>query len=418
MTQSQALEIMRSGANVFLTGPPGAGKTYVLNQFIEEAEADGKTVAITASTGLAASLIGGMTIHSWSGLGIREEVTKSNLKWYRDQDRFVDRFNDTDILVIDEVSMLHGFRLDLVNKVAKHLRGDPAPFGGMQVILVGDLFQLPPVDRENQNLHFVHLSRSWGELSLKCCYITEQHRQGADDGLLGLLQDMRDNRAQASEHLPALMGRLQQRPPDNTTRLYAHNADVDAINKRYLDALPGNIERYFMVTDGQPGPVEALKRNLLAPEELELKVGAKVMFVANNPDEGFWNGTQGKVVKFDHGKPVVRTTDNITIKVGRHTWSTREGRKVIAEAEQIPLRLAWAITIHKSQGMSLDTAEVDLSKAFTPGMGYVALSRVRSLDGLYLQGFNDMALTMHEQIYAFDERLRVASEQLTQGRLV
>jgi len=404
MTQQEAIDCMLAGNNVFLTGAPGAGKTYTLNRFIEQAEDAGKNVAITASTGIAASHIGGITIHSWSGLGIKEEVTKADLKWMEGQKRLVKRFQLTDVLVIDEVSMLHGYRLDMLNKVAKHMRNKDLPFGGMQVILVGDLFQLPPVNRESNVLDFVHLSDTWAELDLTVCYITEQHRQGADDLLLDLLQGMRDNKI-TSVHKKLLSNRLLN-GADNLTRLFSHNADVDTINQEKLDALPGKVKKYYMRSDGDKRAVEALRRNLLAPEILEIKVDAEVMFVANNFEAGFVNGTRGRVVKFKKGIPIVKTLDGRFIRVEPHEWKTKQDGITVATVEQLPIRLAWAITIHKSQGMSLDAAIIDLSRAFMPGMGYVALSRVRSLDGLYLQGINDEALKMHEQIYDFDLKIR------------
>jgi ATP-dependent DNA helicase PIF1 len=147
MRQTQALRAMMEGKSVFLTGAPGAGKTYVLNQFIHLAKQQGRTVAVTASTGIAATHIGGTTIHSWSGLGIKDSLSQYDLDKLKNSAKLVKRYNATDVLVIDEVSMLHGARLDMVNMVAKNLRKNNAPFGGMQVILVGDLFQLPPITR-------------------------------------------------------------------------------------------------------------------------------------------------------------------------------------------------------------------------------------------------------------------------------
>jgi ATP-dependent exoDNAse (exonuclease V) alpha subunit len=413
MRQKQALAVMMSGANVFLTGAPGAGKTYVLNQFIGRAERAGRRVAVTASTGIAASHIGGSTIHSWSGLGILDELSREDLKRLGGSDRLVKRYNSTDVLVIDEVSMLHGRRLDMVNQLAKLLRSSEAAFGGMQVILVGDLFQLPPISRGSQALDFMHQSEAWAELEPRICYLTEQHRQQGNDALLGLLEAMRRNEV-TEEHGQLLEERLHESPDVHTviTRLYSHNLDVDAINQRHLDELRGDSKQFSRLTKGSKAKVEQLAKGLLAPEILELKTGAEVMFVANNFAEGFVNGSRGTVVSFTGNSPVVELPTGRTIAVEPHTWSLSEDGRVRAEVTQLPLRLAWAITIHKSQGMSLDAAQIDLSRAFTPGMGYVALSRVRSLAGLYLQGVNGMALAMHPQIYELDHTLRQASATL------
>jgi hypothetical protein len=413
MRQRQALSVMLGGNSVFLTGPPGAGKTYVLNEFVRRAERAGKKVAVTASTGIAATHIGGTTIHSWSGLGIRDQLNDYDKQWLQSNDRLRKRYLATDVLVIDEVSMLHGARLDMVNEACKLLREDNAPFGGLQMVLVGDLFQLPPVSRGSELVDFAHTSGAWEELAPKICYLTEQHRQ-QNDGLLSLLQAMRDGQVDEWQAV-GLHERLQQTPPDGqpVTRLFAHNADVETINQTHLTAIKTESKMYTMRTKGAAAKIEQLSKSVLAPEQLELKEGAEVMFVANNFASGFVNGTRGKVARFSDGMPVVElATSGREVKVEQHSWSLQEDGKVRAEVTQLPLRLAWAITIHKSQGMSLDAAEIDLSRSFTPGMGYVALSRVRSLEGIYLKGLNNMALAMHPDIYEFDASLRQASEVL------
>jgi ATP-dependent DNA helicase PIF1 len=412
MRQLQALRILLDGQSVFLTGPPGAGKTYVLNQFIKLATKQGKNVAVTASTGIAATHIGGTTIHSWSGLGIRETLSDYDRTRLRETDRLVKRYNATDILVIDEVSMLHGRRLDMVNEACKLLRSSDEPFGGLQVVLVGDLFQLPPINRGGEAVDFAHQSAAWQELNPTICYLTEQHRQ-ANDGLLDLLQAMR--RGDVNEmHEVMLQERLQQKPGSDhaVTRLYSHNIDVETINDRHLKAIEREAKVFTMRTSGTSAKIEQLVKSVLAPAKLELKIGAEVMFVANNFGAGFVNGTRGTVVAFHDDMPIVELLNGREVKVEQHSWALEEDGKKRAEVAQLPLRLAWAITIHKSQGMSLDAAEIDLSRSFTPGMGYVALSRVRSIDGVFLNGINQMALTMHPQIFTFDEHLRNSSEEL------
>lgn len=402
-----------SGSSVFLTGAPGAGKTYVLNKFIQQSQQKGKQLAVTASTGIAASHIGGTTIHSWSGLGILESLSEADLVRLSEADRLIKRYNATDILVIDEVSMLHGRRLNMINRLAKRLRGNDKPFGGLQIILVGDLFQLPPISRGGEPLDFIHNSEAWKELSPEICYISEQHRQQEHDYLLELLEAMRSG--EVSEDQSFLLNeRLNQKPGDDmvVTRLYSHNIDVDSINRQHLNELDGEAVGYKMYTKGKGPKLEQLMKSLLTPQVLELKIGAEVMFVANNFAEGFVNGSRGQVIDFDGDAPIVRLAKGKKLKVQPHTWSLNEDGRVLAEATQLPLRLAWAITIHKSQGMSIEAAEIDLTRAFTPGMGYVALSRVTSFSGLYLIGMNYMALAMHPEIYALDRELREASEGL------
>lgn len=412
MRQAQALRVLLEGANVFLTGPPGAGKTYVLNEFIRRARRNGKTVAVTASTGIAATHLNGTTIHSWTGLGIRDSLSAHDLDWLRNNDKLRKRYNATDILVIDEISMLHGARLDMVNEACKILRDDEAAFGGLQVVLVGDLFQLPPVSPGRDVFDFAHTSHAWQELEPSICYLTEQHRQ-AEDGLLELLTALRSGDFDES-HYELLQSRKSAAPEGLViTRLFTHNADVDSINTRHLKALQVSSKTYTMATKGTAAKIEQLTKSVLAPGELQLKVGAEVMFVANNFGEGFVNGSRGQVIDFKGTWPVVKLIDSRrVIVVQPHTWSLTEDGRVRAEVSQLPLRLAWAITIHKSQGMSLDAAEIDLSRAFTPGMGYVALSRLRSLDGVYLLGLNQSALMLHPDIYEFDRALKLDSAGL------
>ena len=414
MRQSQALSVMtEDGMNVFLTGPPGSGKTYVLAQFVKQSERIGKKVAVTASTGIAASHLGGNTIHSWSGLGIADELSDDELKRLAASEKLKKRYNSCDVLVIDEISMLHGRRLDLVNKLAKILRSSEAPFGGIKVILVGDFFQLPPVTHGSNSIDFVHLSSAWNELNLKVCYLTEQHRQSNNDGLLIFLEAMRSGELD-EDHYELIKDRLEQKPATDqvVTRLYSHNIDVDVINEQHLQSLPGLARPYTMQTKGSKVKLEQLKKGLLVPETLELKVGAEVMFVANNFNQGYVNGSRGQVVEFVNEMPVVQLVNGKRLQVEPYVWSLLEDGQLKAETHQLPLRLAWAITIHKSQGMSLDAAEVDLSRAFTPGMGYVALSRVRSLDGLYIRGLNSMAFRLNPQISEVDHYLLKASREL------
>ncbi len=410
MTQDQALAIMKNGDSVFLTGPAGSGKTYIINKFISWAKKQHKTVAITASTGIAATHIGGTTIHSWSGLGIRDNLSERDEVWLKSNDKLRKRYNGTDILIIDEVSMLHGARLDMIDRVCKLLREDNVAFGGIQVILVGDLFQLPPINKGVGADDFIHMSEAWNQLSPTVCYLSEQHRQ-SDGGLLDVLNAMRDGTLD-QYHIEILEKSMNRPIPVDQviTKLYSHNMDVDSVNTVKLNRLDTEEKTYSIHTSGSKPKIEQLLRGVLAPDTLVLKSGAEVMFVANNFGKGFANGTRGLVVDITKDGPVVLIHGSgRKITVEPHTWTLEEDGRKRAEVVQLPLRLAWAITIHKSQGMSLDAAEMDLSRSFTPGMGYVALSRVRSVEGLYLKGINETALRLHPLIHEFDRELRSMS---------
>jgi len=411
MKQTLALAILDSGHSIFLTGPAGSGKTYVLNQFVKNARRDGKSVAVTASTGLAATHLGGNTIHSWAGIGIADELHKKHVNDMSKSRR--EQIENADILIIDEVSMLHDYRLDMVDEVCRQVRGKrDVPFGGLQVILSGDFYQLPPVNRnESRQGNFVVSSKAWEGLDPVVCYLEEQHRQ-EDDELLEILTALRANDLRR-RHAERLLERKVVRTPfdDPVTELYTTNVNVDAVNESKLKAMDGEIHEYQMTSTGRKGAVESLKKSCLSPETLSLKKGAFVMFVKNSQEKKYVNGTLGVVVGFaeDTDYPIVETKNGRKIQTKPDTWEMRDGEKKVASVSQIPLRLAWAITVHKSQGMTLDSAHVDLSNAFVPGMGYVALSRVRSLKTLTLGGLNRTALTMHEEAHEIDEQLRTKS---------
>lgn len=411
MTQNAALDILKTGANVFLTGEPGAGKTFVINQYIAWLEAAGLSVAVTASTGIAATHIGGMTIHSWSGIGIRDTLTQYDLDKISTNEKVTRRAKKANVLVIDEVSMLDGKILDMVNLVLKTVRQREEPFGGIQVVFVGDFFQLPPVTRRGDSMLYSFQSRAWSDAQLLTCYLSEQHRQ-EDNLFLGLLKSIRLNQVEEDHY--TLLSEQTSISYENIepTKLYTHNADVDTYNNQKLRELAGHTKTFRMHGKGGRVLVESLMRNCLSPETLELKEEAMVMFTKNNFEKGYVNGTLGRVIDFDRtdGWPIVKTSDGRTIKAESTSWEVAEDGKVRATIEQVPLRLAWGITVHKSQGMSLDAAEIDLSKAFVYGQGYVALSRVRALAGLKLSGMNPNALSVDPRVVAQDVRFKDDSQ--------
>lgn len=412
MTQDDALKVLKTGANVFLTGEPGAGKTYTLNQYIKWCRENGRGVAITASTGIAATHIDGMTIHSWSGIGIKRKLDDWDIDKILQNDFKKRGILSPKVLVIDEISMLDAVVLDLVDDVCRRARNfmSDAPFGGLQVIFVGDFFQLPPVpDRKAKAVKFAYESGAWKDAAPKVCYLTEQHRQ-EDGAFLNILTAMRNDEI-SSDHVKLLQTRNIE-PKEEKTILYTHNIEVDGENERELAKLSGRPYEYRMSEQGHEVPVAILKRQCLSPEVLELKVGALVMFTRNNWDVGYVNGTLGIVEEFSNGMPVVRTKSGKTIFVFDKTeWKfVNSNGNTTASIKQLPLRLAWAMTVHKSQGMSLDAAHIDLSKSFEYGQGYVALSRVRSMAGLTLTGFNKKALMMHPDIVKIDKEFRKASE--------
>ncbi|WP_180168264.1 AAA family ATPase [Acinetobacter sp. YH01003] len=417
MKQETALKLLKAGENVFLTGSAGAGKTYTLNQYINYLKARKVPVAITASTGIAATHMNGMTIHTWAGIGIKDFLSDADLKNMKERKYLKEHLENAQVLIIDEISMLHAKQLNLVNQVLKYFKDSDEAFGGIQVIVAGDFFQLPPVGKNDERNRdkFCFMSDAWVEAKFRVCYLTEQHRQG-DDYLNDILNAIRAQSID-HQHIQALEHTRHQDIGDTFTRLYTHNMDVDNINFKHLNEIETESKQFDAVCDGNEKLIETLKSSVRAPEILNLKKHAKVMFVKNNFDMGYINGSLGEVIGFeeddDHGiLPKVKLTDGTVLLVEPETWSVdNDAGKTIASFQQIPLRLAWAITIHKSQGMTLEAAEINLSHTFEKGQGYVALSRLKSLSGLRLLGFNSQALELDSLAIKADRRFQELSEE-------
>jgi ATP-dependent exoDNAse (exonuclease V) alpha subunit len=434
MLQSTALAILKTGENVFLTGAPGAGKTYVLNQYIDFLNQHEVEAAVTAYTGIAASHINGRTLHSWAGLtrGPMHEDAQE-IDRVRANEYLTDRIRRARVLIIDEISMLHPEQFDRVDLICRTARNSHEPFGGLQLICCGDFFQIPPVNGESEK--FVIDSVAWKNAEMRVCYLTEQHRQtaiaaasGADTNgsasgaeLLEILAAIR-----AGDVTPDIVAKLDARiggaidAPIGIARLYTHRENVDEINTAELRKLTTPDVIYDVYQSGPLALVEKLKKDNDVPDKLVLKIGARVMFTKNNMGAGYVNGTLGEVIGFEMGgdgdgasateaNPVILTFDKKRITPGRFQWKVEEGGKVRASVSQLPLKLAWAITVHKSQGMTLDAAVIDLGRAFDRGMGYVALSRVRELKNISLIGFNAVALQVSPRVQSLDAGFRAAS---------
>ncbi|WP_201556247.1 AAA family ATPase [Psychrobacter sp. 72-O-c] len=470
MRQSSALDILKTGQNVFLTGSAGSGKTYTLNQYINYLRARRVPVAVTASTGIAATHMNGTTIHSWSGIGIKDELSERDLTNLSRKQFLADRLKDTAVLIIDEISMLHAKQLNLVSQVLKHVRKNDSAFGGIQVVVAGDFFQLPPIGSkgESNREKFAFMSEAWLEAKFHICYLSEQHRQVSEEANGGVDLDDILNQIRCQhvtfESIAALEATYDQNVDINRTRLYTHNLNVNKINDKELAALSGEMKRFDATATGDTKLVDTLKKTVRTQDELILKVGAKVMFIKNNTELGVSNGTMGELIGFaavkvdDSSKdksdalieedknelsaddkadasdntgtdvktkeksktkkpapqkmPVVRLNSGREVVAEPEEWMIEdESGEVLASYLQVPLCLAWAITIHKSQGMTLDAAEIDLSRTFELGQGYVALSRLKSLAGLQLLGMNDMSLQLDPLARGADKRFLELSDE-------
>lgn len=418
MEQATALNILKAGKNVFLTGSAGTGKSYTLRQYIAYLRQKRIPVAVTASTGIAAAQLNGSTIHSWAGIGIKDFLTRKDVDKVKNNPFKYDAIMKTRVLIIDEVSMLHARQFEMVDTMLRLVRDIDEPFGGLQVILTGDFFQLPPVGSEGQTNRekFCFMSPAWLHADLHVCYLDKQFRQ-SEGPLIDVLNSIRTQTVSEEQIEMLRETDLNDELDEQPLHLFTHNLNVDLVNNRALYALEGEMLTFKAETTGHEKLVEALMANIRAPETLELKVGAKVMFVKNHPDGQYANGTQGVVKSFQtvEGKriPLITTKGSGEILARPTEWAFEDERgKPAATFVQIPLRLAYAITIHKSQGMTLQEAEIDLSRTFEMGQGYVALSRLQDIKGLRLTGLNPNALALDPLALKADKRFQELSADI------
>lgn len=383
-----------------------SGKSHTLRQFIERNRLLGRKTAVTATTGLAASHLNGQTLHSWARVGLGKELPDD---WqFTISKKKRKEFQTTATLVIDEVSMMPDFVFDMLDTVLRWARNDDRPFGGIQLILCGDFYQLPPVEGK-----FITNSKVWNGLDIRSCYLTKVYRQ-KDDRLRDLLEGVRSGNL-FKRHIAYIQSRMVK-PNRQVPRLYSLNRKVDSENANQLRRLNGDSIFYMMTEKGDINIINGLKGSIQSPELLELKVGAPVIATKNNSEGLYHNGSLGKVVALEDGLPVVDFHGNEVV-VNPDTWEVSNEGVTLGSVTQIPLRLAYAITVHKSQGMTLDAAEIDLAEAFVPGQGYVALSRVVSLDGLYIKGANKMAFQMSDEAQTIDQILQKSSKEKTPPRI-
>lgn len=409
MKQETAFGILKAGKNVFLTGSAGTGKTYLLNTYIQYLKERGINPAITAPTGIAASHIKGMTIHSFFGIGIQENVDKYFLDRLLQKEFLYNRLSKLKILIVDEISMVSPVLFSSMDRILRAFKSSDQPFGGVQLILSGDFFQLPPISKNAKEIKFAWQSMVWQNSDLKVCYLEEKFRQN-DKDLINILDEIRSGSvSEYSMEIFRSCYKKELKSGFKAAKLYTHNEDVDRINEKELEALPDEMRIFKSCNKGSKKNIERILNSSLVSEELRLKKGALVIFIKNNYEAGYINGTLGKVMSFSKttGAPIVEIFSGRKIKAEFEDWKFENNRgEIKAVVSQIPLRLAWALTVHKSQGMTLDAAEIDLSKTFEVGQGYVALSRIKSIKGLRLTGLNKIALLVDELVLDVDREMK------------
>ena len=418
--QQEALELAKAGKSLFITGPGGVGKSYLIHTIVDELIKKGKRVGITALTGCAALLLGreAKTVHSWAGIGLGKDPSAkliANIQKYNYKAK--KRWLLTNTLIIDEISMMTPELLEKIHEVAKGMRKSQQVFGGLQIILVGDFFQLPPIYREGETM-FAFESLIWKELNLTMIELTEIIRQ--DNPVFHeILKEARIGElSQTSINiLKERMIDTWQKEKIRPTLLFSRRAEVEMINEQNLKALKtplitfeaktlhtANLEINVLKSDLDRA-IEKLDRDASYKVKLELRVGAQVMLIYNLDQEaGLVNGRRGIVEGFTASTPsiplVLFKGNSVAIPVPEVSWESSEVDGL--KRSQIPLILAYAITIHKCQGATLDSALIDIGRStFESGQAYVALSRVKSLESLYIYELEPQAFRAPKKVKAF-----------------
>ena len=420
--QQRAVTIARSGKSFFLTGAGGTGKSYVIRSIVEALHREGKDVALTAMTGCAALLLGkgAKTLHSWAGIGLGKESVQTIVVKLRKSFRAKKNWLAADTLIIDEVSMMTPELLDKLEEIGKAIRRRPASFGGLQLILVGDMYQLPPINKETGGEHhFVFEAASWKRCIQDSVVLRTVHRQ-SDPAFLKILDEARAGRL-SEESITILETRRNsdwKRLEIKPTLLFTRRADVEQINMTQLQKCQGPDYTFTVKTvqtatmlGTKPDPkavewaIEKMDKNGSYVPDLVLRKGAQVMLLTNmDIEHGLVNGSRGVVEGFcneSSGRyPMVKFRNGEVLIISPASWASEDVDGLTRE--QIPLRLAYAITIHKAQGATLDCALIDIGdNTFEYGQAYVALSRVRSLDCLYIWDLKPSAFMVHPKVKAF-----------------
>ncbi|XP_076241392.1 pif1 DNA helicase [Calliopsis andreniformis] len=401
--QSKILEFVLNGKNIFFTGSAGTGKSFLLKRIIAALPPD--VTMATASTGVAACHIGGITLHQFAGIGLgtanldrcyQMAVRNSAGLWRR-----------TKHLIIDEISMVDGDYFDKIEAVARYVRKNERPFGGIQLILCGDFFQLPPVSGRDRKAKFCFQSNSWE----KCVHLNfelqQVHRQ-KDPIFVKILNNIRIGRVtdDIAETLKATAKQKIENDGILATRLCSHVNEAEDINEIQLNELKGE-SKVYTAQDSDQSMTATLNQQLTVPDKLVLKIGAQVMLLKNiNVSNGLVNGARGVVIKFVENVPVVQFKSGIQYHVKTEKWNIRTNVGAIVHRKQIPLKLAWAFSIHKSQGLTLDCVEMCLAKVFDAGQSYVALSRAQSLQSLRVLDFNSQQVWAHSDVLMFYKKFR------------
>lgn len=400
-SQKEAFQDLTQGrGNIFLTGGPGTGKSFLIREFLDHCP---EKVPVVASTGAAAILIGGRTFHSFFGLGIMQGGPEAVVKKALKNKRLRKRLKETTTLVIDEVSMLSGETLDTAEHLARMARKSPLPWGGIRIIAVGDFAQLPPITRGREK-EWCFLSQTWERSRFKKVILREVKRT-EDAAFLEVLEDIRWGKS--SERVRAFLNErilAADEVQSNVPHVFPRRAETDAFNRARLNEIDSDSRFYKTEYGGRDIYIERLKRDAPVPEVLELKKSALVMLRMNDPKQRYINGTVGTIEELDDEYLLVRVGKQLfEIEPFSFTVLDEDGEEA-AFAKNFPVSLAYASTIHKVQGTTLERCHISLRGLWEPGQAYVALSRARSGDGITLMDWDESSIRADLAVTEFYER--------------
>ena len=412
-TEQQAvIKSLEDGKNILVTGGAGTGKSFILN-FIKK-KYSGIGLEVTASTGIASVNIGGSTIYSWAGIGLgnlpAQQIIENLFSARGSKARY--RIKKTKILAIDEISMISANLLELLDTVFKAVRNSNLPMGGMQVLFFGDFLQLPPVNKGGEEVSFCFSSSVWKELNLNNIILKQIFRQ-QDMKFIKILNNLRVGKID-DEDKEVLKSRIKGDEESGDaikpTILTTHNHKAESINNEEMGKIKLPKQLYQAIYEGFVDKIEHLKKNCLAQDNLLLKINAQVMMIKNTyQKDGIINGSLGVVRDFSVKKnyPIVEFVNGNLLTISPEEWlierfdELKQEMVIEAKMMQIPLVPSWAITIHKSQGLTLDKIYCDLSDIFTAGQAYVALSRARNIENVFIKGINFNKIYANKNVIDF-----------------
>lgn len=414
------LTLLKNGENVFLTGFAGTGKSYILNKLKEYFK---KKLTITSTTGIAAVNVKGQTLHSWAGVGLCRNTVYNTVEKIKKRPTQYRQIMNCKILAVDEISMLNIEAFEYINEVLREVRECNDPFGGIQVFFIGDFFQLPPVEKEGEIRHYCFDSPVWDKLGLKNVVLKKNYRQN-EENFITALAHMRENCLEV-EDIELLKTRCVENEDADILHIFSTNEEANRYNFAKFNMIDEPVKLFYaedgvyrgskLVTEGftesENYILEIFSKNCRAEKEIALKLGARVMLLVNMDfNKGLINGACGVIQGFNQDTISIKFDNGIVSNIPKHKFEYYYNERVVAERMQYPLKLAYGITIHKSQGMTLDRLVVDCARIFERGQSYVAMSRVKTLEGLYLKNFEPEKVLVDNRVAEFYENIKEVEE--------